>query len=71
MEQLKPLLISVWSFIRINILDEEILALHLESFARNAAKAYAAAFVCGEVIRHQMQRFGDFIEPETPEFKCY
>lgn len=66
--KLNELLITILSFIRTNILDEEILGLHLEAFARNASKVIAVVFVAGQLTAEAAQVLERKLSPQTPDF---
>ena len=56
------------SFIATHILDEDVLALHIEDFVRTLAKVYAFGVVCGEYAADYAKRLEDLISPQLPEW---
>ena len=68
-KQIITIIIAVWQFIRGHILDEEVLAVHLEDTARVLGKSIAFTITCGLIAREFVHKIEQAIEPQTPEFK--
>lgn len=66
---MKDFLLVVLSWIRINILDQDCLGLHLETIARNTAKVLVAFYVAGERVAYLAKKFEDKISPTLPTFE--
>jgi hypothetical protein len=62
------LLTIIISFIKTNLMDEEMLGLRLEELARKAAAPIAVVFTAGIIAREVCQSFLKRIEPQTPTF---
>jgi hypothetical protein len=62
------LIITILTFIKVNVVDEEMLGLRLEELARKASAPIAVVFTAGIIAREVCQSFLKKIEPQTPTF---
>jgi len=65
---IKPILITILSWIAINIWDEDVLAIHLETIAKQIIKPFVAAYVLGTYANEMKGKIVQAIEPKTPEW---
>ena len=69
MQKLNQMLQVIHAFVMTHLIDEAVLAIHIENIVRTIAKVYVFGVVSKEFTVRYIKRFEELISPKLPEFR--